>query len=580
VTLGTLGPADGLDTQLDTFRPYYLRPRSSAHLDAIAAALAAEREPKARSSWADGLSPDEALREAARRQHQRMAGPERDPFAPKVLDLPAMLRARAAAVLAGAPDAGLGLIPAIPKTLGMLALPERRETAAPLVNTRVEFPPLRKSLDVRQLRALVRNHVRGLFKANSNLRKCGERRFAGLVDLRGKTVDRQRDGKTTRATVGMVAGVVRCGSVHSCVKCAPRIGAIRARQVKAVVSAHRAATATAEFPEGAVDMLTLTVPHERQMPCKKTRAALSEAWKLFQTGKSWVKLKKRLGFVGSIAAREITHGGHGWHPHLHILIAHASPWTEAERARLEFILYRRWVACVARVTGFHLSAPSREHGCKLTASHRDDYISKLGLSDELVGAIHKTGRGKNRTPFEIMAHYANGKDPRDAKLIAEHVKGTKGSRQLTWSRGKAGAADLRQIYAAALHALDFQEPEQPDLGDEYQRAFETDLELVVREDREGTRVRTLPGRQWDAIVRILRRVGGDAESELQLAIEQGGNDAVIGVIAAARALGMQLSEKDPRLRQWLPYLEIPDAAPAPNYTLRTPRGASPLPLLS
>lgn len=455
---------------------------------------------------------------------------------------------------------------------------------APLsVHTRVELPPADKSLDVRELRAHVRNAMRGLYRRNSNLRKCGERRYRGAVEARVRQVDGDDRGGVT--------GVVRCGNVHACVKCAPRISSTRAEMVRAIVSAHREKTRTAAAPEGAVYMGTLTVPHTDRMRCKRLSHHIAKAHRVMLQGSPWRRWKERIGFVGSIRSSETTHGDNGWHPHMHVLYATARPLTDAERLAAEDELYAMWCSALDRVPGFRIKKPSRERGVRLDASYSDDYIAKLGLADELTGALHKVARKGGRTPFQIMADYARTKSDRDRQLLREYIAAKKGARQLTWSRGKKGAEDLRVVYLRALvHAMRGRLPKElaERYGDEVLRyarelvpeqtdlAFYTDVEQLQAELEDGALVATIAGRQWDALVRVMRAAGSDAEYFLTLAAEQHGAVGVEAAIAAALDLGKQWLDRRPNLARWLRWLEAPPppAGPQPGdqiYALSTSR---------
>lgn len=413
------------------------------------------------------------------------------------------------------------------------------------VHTRVEFPPVDNSPEIRLLRASVRNALRGLYAKNSNLRKCGERRIVRTpVTARVKRLD---DG-SSRAMVG---GLVRCASVHSCVKCAPRISAARAEQLRAIVNAHRERTRTPEHPEGAVYMLTVTAPHRAGMKLRPLGRAFADAWRKVCSGREWYDFKLRMNFTGAVRARETTHGANGFHPHFHILITSSRVWDDDELARFRFRFFVKWALAIRARRGVANAYPDPFHGVDLVRCFDESYIAKLGLADELTGAMRKRGRAENRTPFQIMADYARTHSADDARTLRHYIRGMKGARQLTWTRGRAGAEDLRKVYAAALAAI-APEAAQGDFG------FESDVELLRREEREGAIVAQLPGRQWDALVRVMHRARGDAEYELVTAAEADGSRGVEAMLARAHVVGRELAKKDPRLRRWLWWLAPPD----------------------
>lgn len=424
------------------------------------------------------------------------------------------------------------------------------------VQTRVEFPPGAKAppandLDLRLLRSAIRRALHPLHRRGSNLGKCGRTRHGPLVEAR---ISRSVEGKES----GHVRGVVRCGSVWGCPTCAPAINAGRAVQLRAVVTAHRAATRTDAVPEGAVYLVTLTFPHAAGDRLKVLRRGMAKAWQGVQRGAPWGRWKAQVGFVGTVTNRETTHGANGFHPHLHILLATARPLAHRQLKRAKKELFRRWrAACVAN----DLEAPSYRRGISFLPSYADDYIAKFGLANELTGAAVKRGRGSSRTPTQIMADYALDGRTEDRAILREYLAGMKGARQLTWSRGKDGRYDLRQRYAEALAVLD-----ADGRGDQLPiPGYESDTELVQRIDAEGVTVAALPGRRWDALVRVMRAAGADAECELNRATEAAGAAGVDALFLAAAQLARRLVKTRPKLRRWVKWLRPPSDTD-PRYT--------------
>lgn len=511
--------------------------------------------------FADLLVPSRADRELHRiAESFRFRLPaERAPLTglPPVVDLVGLLKKHSAAGRFAGPerpepkigegsrvDAIAALAAAVLKTVNetgrnteLAARPEASADA--LVLTRTELPPRVNSVDIRDLRHSIKNFLRKVHPPRTNARKCGRVRYQKHVEARSI--------RTESGERGAVTGIVRCASVWSCPTCAPAISSTRAEIVRAVIKAHRERIANE-----AVYMLTLTMPHELAMKLKKTRCAVSEAWQRMQRGKPWQRLRARMGFVGSITAREITVGANGWHPHLHILIATSRAWTEEERYKFEVELFIRWANALEKSKAMRPDCPSWEHGISLVACHDESYIQKLGLADEMTRALHKQARGGNRTPFEVMADYYRGGSPRDEQILREYVRGIKGARQLTWSRGKDGRYDLRQRYAEAIRALD------PDDDAQGELAMYSDAELLARAEKKGVVVAELPGKQWDALVRVMKRAGADAEYWISSAVEYGGAHGVEAAKARAYYVGKKLAEKDKGLRRWLRWLEPRD----------------------
>lgn len=261
-------------------------------------------------------------------------------------------------------------------------------------------------------------------------------------------------------------GLVRCGSVWECPVCMATISARRSQEVKELVSRHRATG-------GGAYMLTLTLPHDAGDELRAMRKHVTKAWSKVQAGEPYKRMKERIGLVGTIRALEVTHGPSGWHPHLHILVLTKGKIEDratgdidaAGRAYEEFV-YRRWVDHVTRrneITGQIYRAPTRSNGISFVPSHKDEYIAKLGLADEITrGSWKKAAEfGGSRTPLQILhdytrLEYGSIEHKRAAKLWREYAIAMVGAKQLTWSRG------LRKLY---------------EMGEE-----QTDLEIVEAEN--------------------------------------------------------------------------------------------------
>lgn len=280
----------------------------------------------------------------------------------------------------------------------------------------------------RSLRYRLRAAGQAVARPNSNVSKCGRVR----VKAYGVEVRRRGDGSA------YFAGVVRCGSVWECPVCSARVTTHRAAELRFHVGAHRATG-------GACYLLTLTTPHDQGDDLKLLRQAVSDAWRFACSGRAWVELKKRVGLVGYVRSAEATVGPNGWHPHLHVLLFTAAPLSDEARTALEVYVYGRWCAKI-QARGYR--KPSAEYGVKLTESHQDDYVAKLGLADEVASGAFKDGRDGRRSPLAVLQSYEERRQPRDLALWKEWCSGMRGARQLTWSKG------LRERYATERELSD------------------------------------------------------------------------------------------------------------------------------
>jgi hypothetical protein len=266
-----------------------------------------------------------------------------------------------------------------------------------------------------------------------------------------------------------------------------RICRERAEEVRTLVQRHR-------DTGGGVYMLTLTMPHDALDALGPMRRHVSAAWRKATSGEVYRRLKNKLKIVGTVRAMEVTNGPSGWHPHLHILILTAerlenksSGLLGSDAITYKTVVARRWARYITSrnsETGKAYRAPSREHGVSFVASHRDEYIAKLGLADELTRGSWKRSKelAGYRTPLQVLRDIAGAKlekrapVKRDVALWREYAAEMRGARQLTWSRG------LRVKY---------------DMGPE-----QTDLQLAEREEADaGAIVYSIDAAVWDRWLR-------------------------------------------------------------------------------
>ena len=250
--------------------------------------------------------------------------------------------------------------------------------------------------------------------------------------------------------------------------------------------------------EGA-QLLTLTVRHRYGDELAALRQGVANAWTRFINGAPWKLFRERVGFVGFIRALEVTHGGNGWHPHLHVvLLVQDGAALAAELAWLS----ERWQACVVRELGA-AAEPDAAHGVDLRPCYRADYLAKLGL--EVTAPSGKGGRGGNRTPWQIAADLCalpHAHDARSAEEIADDraqdaylwttwCEDMRGARMLTWSRGLRETAGLGKEVA--------------------------DEDLVEGEGPNDRTVAMVPAAVWDRV----RKVSGLAAQVLAVAETEG-----------------------------------------------------------
>jgi hypothetical protein len=250
--------------------------------------------------------------------------------------------------------------------------------------------------------------------------------------------------------------------------------------------------------EGA-QLLTLTVRHQYGDELAALREGVANAYRRFTRGEPWQRFRERVGYVGSVRALEVTHGGNGWHPHLHIaLLVKDGVALAGELAWLS----ERWQACVVRELGA-AAEPDAAHGVDLRPCHRADYLAKLGL--EVTAPSGKGARNGHRTPWQIAADLCALPSPHDerspeqiqedratdAYLWSTWSQDMRGAKMLTWSRGVREAAGLGEEVA--------------------------DEDLVEGEGPNDRTVAMVPAAVWDRV----RNVPGVAAQMLAVAETEG-----------------------------------------------------------
>ena len=250
---------------------------------------------------------------------------------------------------------------------------------------------------------------------------------------------------------GFFAGLQTCASVWCCPICAAKVSERRRQELKAAMEQHKAAG-------GCIDLLTLTIRHDRHDKLADLLRKLAKALSSFTAHYGVRAIFQEMGVIGAVRGLEVTHGrrsevNNAWHPHIHALqfagvgvdlVDH----TPAQRLVWQNRLYDYWAgACVTA----GLKPPSREHGVDLAGGDKAGaYVTKMGLeaskwdySHELTKANSKrakTGEG----PFDLLRSIDADDTDRQAKaLFIEYAAAFHGKRQLYWSPG------LKKRYAVA-----------------------------------------------------------------------------------------------------------------------------------
>jgi hypothetical protein len=309
------------------------------------------------------------------------------------------------------------------------------------------------------------------------------------------------------------AGVATCGSVWCCPSCAAKIAARRAEDLSTVM---RKVLETG----GSASLITFTVRHHKGQQLAALWEAISEAWGNVTSGAQWLADQAVGGMRGWVKAVEVTHGWHGWHPHMHVLVCWKDEIELETAQRVANSMHARWEAELGR-RGFQ---SWREHGgldvrmASLDNNNLADYFVKLAR--EVTSQATK-GTRKGRPPFAILFDIGEHYLADDAELWWEWEKASFRRRQLSWS-GKS--MDLRKW---------------AELGREL-----TD-EQVAAEELQGEEVLALTPESWGWLV------ANEATTDLLDAAELGGPDGAIAWL-------------DKRGLAWSSGVPAPPPTPAPS----------------
>jgi len=253
------------------------------------------------------------------------------------------------------------------------------------------------------------------------LSRCGQHPRSFGVTIYNKT-----RGGAVRAQYG---GVETCGSVWCCSVCAAKITERRRHDVAAVIAAHIE-------NGGAIYMATFSMPHYAYQHPKPLRQGIAQAWQKLVAGAPWKRLKEVFGVQGYVRALEVTHGGNGWHPHLHVLIFTARPLRGRGIEDLRVRLFDRWATKIAALGFGRCSSLAFDLVAVNAGSGAADYVSKWGADAELTKAHVKIGKGRGgRTPWGILSDFAEHGLTEDGALFEQFARAFHGARQLTWSVG-------------------------------------------------------------------------------------------------------------------------------------------------
>lgn len=322
----------------------------------------------------------------------------------------------------------------------------------------------------------------------SRVQTCGKVSVSGSeISTSEVAIKVSQNGDQRRAGF---SGLATCGSVWSCPTCNQKIAAARAVEIGDAVEAW-------EAMGGHVVLGTYTMHHVRGQSITDLWDALGYAWSKATSGRGWsVDVQKHGALVPSydlvlgevagaepivtpnldviehpqgyqrvktvkrripwVKAVEATYGKNGWHLHVHSLIFLRG--KEVDAQALGRSMFDRWSSALVRKG---LRAPVAHLGgldVKLIegkAAAMKWYLTKnqyevedldqaadgrvqahaKSAGFEVAYGAMKDGRRGNRAPFKILRDVVETGDAQDLAVWHEWELGSRGRRQIAWSKG-------------------------------------------------------------------------------------------------------------------------------------------------
>src|SRR6266700_4706414 len=234
------------------------------------------------------------------------------------------------------------------------------------------------------------------------------------------------------------AGMSTCGSGWACPVCAAKIRYQRADEVsRAVVSALNQGM-------GAI-FVTRTLPHSYEDKLGVTLNLLAEGRRYVANQTVVQAVRKVADYEGAIAAKELTFGFKGWHPHTHDIEFYERELTLRDFAALSSVYFEYLNRFYSR-NGFE--GLSRNHGVRVEQIALDGialarYVAKLQertalrlhTAQELTRSDLKQGRAGSLMPFDIACNFFETGDMELLDLYHEFERETYGRSVIRFTKG-------------------------------------------------------------------------------------------------------------------------------------------------
>lgn len=302
-----------------------------------------------------------------------------------------------------------------------------------------------------------------------------------------------------------IEGLVTCKSVWECPCCSHKVRMERATELDYIHDGWRA-------DGGHVYMATLTLRHGAHMPLSATLGGLMAAWRALQQGRAYRDFRRDHA-PETVRVVEVTHGAHGWHPHLHVLffVRH-----EVDALDVAGWLHEDWRERVVAELGEEC-APIPSVGTDFREAKKADYLAKIGL--ELANPANTKA---TCSPWEFLRRAHESTEAR--RLWQEYARTCKGRRAFGYSRGLKPYREQAKSWAEADASED-----------------------------ESVPVYVVPGRAWDE----MRHTGASVLSTVER-IESGRESELDATVAHLRSVGSEVEwKKILASREWSRPPDVP-----------------------
>lgn len=291
-----------------------------------------------------------------------------------------------------------------------------------------------------------RNHFR---RAVAQEIMVGYRPVKQLLSC-GAALGKVQVWKALESTTAHLIGAQSCGHVWLCGVCSPKISVKRGHKLA------RALVASAHLGVG-VALVTLTLRHQSQEIFSDVLTRLSQLFSSLTDGRFASTFREQFSVVGTVRVIEVTHGLHGWHPHVHQLLFFQG---FQDLAVMRESVFRKWCATSKKLWGDELGNAAVDVRDGWDAAL---YVSKMGLEAELVGAPWKSGRtSSSLTHFQLLDS-PNEQARTLFREFGESIsrsgdKRSRTFRQVVWSRGLAKGLGLDEELSDEEIASQHEEP--------------------------------------------------------------------------------------------------------------------------